>query len=100
MARTVKDAVDNRRLRELIKKCDPEVTVLSLLIAQAQVGVDTYPRDLVHGRYRQDPTKLFGLAHLPSKIRTAWRNGDWEALAEYLGQGADGEVPTNRGWPT
>ncbi len=91
-----------RRLRKWLKACDPEISVLSLLIVQAQVADFPYFGGEIRRLYAEDPDKLLAQANLPAKIAEAWKRGQWkkvgklfEALPDDIGPG----LPNERGWP-
>ncbi len=94
-----------RRLKKLLKACDPETSVLSLLIVQAWAGRFPFFGGEIRKFYAESPDKLIAQAELPSHIETAWKKGKWKAVAKYLETESSAaekpptEVPTNRGWP-
>ncbi len=92
-----------RRLKKLLRACDPEISVLSLLIVQAQVADFPFFGGEIQRVYADDPDKLIAQANLTFEQRKAWKEGKWKAFVKHLGgslePGETPELPSARGWP-
>jgi hypothetical protein len=92
-----------RRLRKLLKACDPEISVLSLLIVQAQVIKERKNfSGMLERRYAENPDELIRMADLKPEMETAWKAGKWKTLRKLFKGSSEAikpNMPTGRGWP-
>ncbi len=98
MCRRVRD----RRLKEWLDGCDPELTVLCILIAQNQF-FETEPYQYLGGGlarlYFEDPHRLLAEANIPEEKWEIWKQGDWEEFEEYFESDGQSGLPAERGLP-
>ncbi len=100
MARRVLD----RRLEEWLDSCDPELTVLCVLIAQNQF-FDTDPHSYAGGElerlYGENPDRLLAEANLPEDMWETWKVGRWDVIEKYFTADFPGPsgLPAERGFP-
>ena len=93
-----------RRLRKLLKACDPEISILCLLIVQAQVADFPFFGGEIQRTYADHRDKLIAQAELTTEQEEAWKKGKWKTFVKLLKgdvglEGLPTELPTARGWP-
>ncbi len=92
----------DRRLKEWLDGCDPELTVLAILIAQTRFYKPTEYGPLADA-YQRDPDGFLEEAGIPAAWREVWNKGDWETFEQYIDVGKPvtkpGGLPASRGFP-
>ncbi len=109
IAERIESRIQDRRLKEWLAHCDPELALLCILMARRLLGEpdsadpdeaeEVYAGDGLANYYAGNPHRLLRKAGVPKKWWDIWTAGDWAAFEDYLFRPNETGLPASRVFP-